>query len=323
MLPAVTTIGAPAQTTRQSSKNTVATKHLTVDQVIDMVKAGLSDDVIIARLRKEDSAFDLTPDEMIRLKNCKVSDSIVKVMLDPNAPVSTPPSQAAPTIVTTMPLTPGLGNVLPKPSGATPAAGENNSGDPNDPLQPHDSGIYLYTKDHDGKPQMIVLERAAYQGAKTGGMLGSAMTYGIKKVKTRAVIPGTRAGIRVQDPDAVFYFYFDDKQAGLGKTYFGMTNLSSPNQFSLLRLEIKKADRETVIGQFSSLGASSGNDTNALVPFKSERIRAGLYKVLPSDLKPGEYCFLATSGPQVTGMAAAYGGSVQSADLFDFGVDVK
>ena len=44
---------------------------------------------------------------------------------------------------------------------------------------------------------MIVLERAAYQGAKTGGMFQSAMTYGIVKAKTKAVIPGPHASIRV------------------------------------------------------------------------------------------------------------------------------
>jgi hypothetical protein len=81
-------------------------------------------------------------------------------------------------------------------------------------MVPHDSGIYRYTKDRDGKPQMIVLERASYQGAKTGGMFASAMTYGIVKTKTKAVIPGQHAGIKVSDPSSVFYFYFDDKQAG-------------------------------------------------------------------------------------------------------------
>lgn len=116
----------------------------------------------------------------------------------------------------------------------------------------------------------------------------------------------------------------DDKQAGLGKTYFGVGNLSNPTQFVLLKLEVKKSDRETTIGQYSALGSSSGSDSNAMIPFKSERIRAGLYKVAVADLKAGEYCFLASStGMMTTGPAAAYGVGVTSGtDIFDFGVSV-
>ncbi len=321
--------GAQGQAFRQATRNGApASKHVTVDQVIGMVNAGLSDDVIIARLRKEDKAFDLTPDDMIRLKNAKVSDAVMKVMLDPQAAPAAPAPPSPPATVITMPVMPGVSipgasSLVPKPSGATPAPGVNAVVDQNDPLQPHDSGIYLYTKDRAGKPQMIVLERASYQGAKSGGMLGYSMTYGLKKMKTKAVIPGTRAGIRVQDAAPVFYFYFDDKQAGLGKTYFGMSNLSNPNQFALLRLEVKKSDRETVIGQMGALGTSSGSDANSMVPFKSERIRAGLYKVSIDQIRSGEYCFMGTSGPQVTGMAAAYGGVTGATDLFDFGADVN
>src|SRR5579863_2019305 len=106
----------------------------------------------------------------------------------------------------------------------------------------------MFTTDHDGHqhPLMIPLERAGYQGAKTGGMFASAMTYRIVKAKTPAVIPGPKAGIRVTDSPAVFYFYFDNKDAGLGKSFFGVGNLSDPNQFGLINLEVHKANRETI-----------------------------------------------------------------------------
>jgi hypothetical protein len=309
---------AQVTTTR---KTPTPVKHVTTDDVIGMAAAGLSDDLIIARLRKEDRAFDLSPDDMIRLKKAKIGDTVLKVMMDPKAEVSPSAPQTPQPVVIPRPVIAGLPNY--NPSGATPSPGTNTSGDLNDPLVPHDSGIYLYTKDRDGKPQMIVLERASYQGAKTGGMLASAMTYGLKKTKTKAVIPGARASIRVSDVAPVFYFYFDDKQAGLGKTYFGTNSISNPSQFALLKLEVKKSDRETVIGQFGTLGASSGTDANAMIPFKSERIRTGLYKVTADSMKAGEYCFLASSGVGTTGMAAAYGvGMTRAADIFDFGMDL-
>jgi hypothetical protein len=62
-----------------------------------------------------------------------------------------------------------------------------------------------------------------------------------------------------------------------------------------------------------------------MIPFKSERIRAGLYKVKVDELKEGEYCFLASSGGMVAaGPYGAYGaGAASSADIFDFGISIQ
>jgi hypothetical protein len=298
---------------RKTSAPVAKAKTLSVAGVISMVQAGLSDDVIIARLRKEDKALALEPDEMIRLKQAKVSDAVLKVMLDPKADLSGPTPAATPTLQPA--VFPGIATN--RPSGATPGYGVV-TGDVNDPMTPHDSGIYFYGKDRGGKPHMTVLERASYQGAKSGGMFGTAITHGIIKAKTRAMISGAHAGFRVNDGSPVFYFYFDDKQAGLGKTYFGVGSLSNPNQFVLLKLEVKKSDRETVIGKYSEWGSSSGSDAGATVPFKSERIRTGLYKVTVDALQPGEYCFFASSGGTTAAGPIAVTTTTGS-DIFDFG----
>jgi hypothetical protein len=145
------------------------------------------------------------------------------------------------------------------------------------------------------------------------------VTHGIIKAKTRAIINGPHAGIQVNELSPTFYFYFDDKQAGLGKTYFGGSSLSNPNQFVLLKLEEKKNDRETVIGKFSEWGSSSGTDTGATIPFKAERIRTGLYKVTVTSMQPGEYRFYASTGDTTAaGPIAVH--STRGSDIFDFGV---
>lgn len=194
--------------------------------------------------------------------------------------------------------------------------GEEALDDSNDPLAPHDSGIYLYANSG-GSQQMTVLERAAWQGSKTGGILASAYTYGIKKVKMKAIIPGPRASIRSVDANPEFYFYFEDKAAGLGKSYFGVTNVSNPNQFVLVKLEAAKSNRETVIMEFGAWGSSSGTNDKSMVGFRSERVRPGVYHVtMNAPLRPGEYCFMAS-----TGAPAVYGaGAAATADIFDFGV---
>ncbi|MGA2435006.1 MAG: hypothetical protein ABSG25_06935 [Bryobacteraceae bacterium] len=268
------------------------------DDIIKMAKYGFGDAIIVAKIRDSNCQFDTSIDALIRLKQSNVSDAVVQLMVASGSGGSGPATAQA-----SIPNPPMTGSSL------------ASTGDPNDPLVPHDSGIYLFTKDRDGKPQMIVLERAAYQGAKTGGMFTSALTYGVAKVKTKAVIPGPRASIRVADPAPVFYFYFEDKAAGLGKSYFGITNLSSPNQFALLKLEVKKNNRETIISESNAFGASSGSDAKSMITFKSDRIRSGLYKVTVDSLQPGEYCFLASSAA-----IGAYGaGAAGAADIFDFG----
>jgi hypothetical protein len=168
---------------------------------------------------------------------------------------------------------------------------------------------------------MIELERTAYQGSKTGGMFTSAMTYGIAKAKSKAIIPGKAANIRVGEPMPVFYFYFDQKSAGLSSSsYFSGQNISNPSQFALIRLDTDKNSRSAEIGEFSMWGASSGNNQKDVVVFTSEKLKPGLYKVkLSGELKAGEYCFMAA--PAATSSYAGAVGTTSSHDLFDFGVD--
>lgn len=108
---------------------------VTLDSVIAMAQAGILDEVITARLRKEDRAFDLSRDDLIRLKKANVIDTVVRIMMDPKAEDSKPaPPAPAPTpapVVVQAPIVAGLPHV--NPSGATPGAGAASTGDPNGP----------------------------------------------------------------------------------------------------------------------------------------------------------------------------------------------
>jgi curli biogenesis system outer membrane secretion channel CsgG len=73
-----------------------------VDSVIQLVKAGMSDDLIIKSLKKTNKPLDLAPADMVKLKQAGVSDNIIGIMLDPSsapAPVAAaapPPPPPAP-----------------------------------------------------------------------------------------------------------------------------------------------------------------------------------------------------------------------------------
>jgi hypothetical protein len=54
--------------------------QLTVDQVIQLVAAKVADDIIITTIQKSSSRFDLSTDDLIRLKTAAVSDAVVRAM---------------------------------------------------------------------------------------------------------------------------------------------------------------------------------------------------------------------------------------------------
>jgi hypothetical protein len=66
------------------SKAGTANSGLTVEDIIKLTKAGLSEDIIIQQIRKNRQAFDLSTEQLIALKAANVSDRIVEVMLDPS-----------------------------------------------------------------------------------------------------------------------------------------------------------------------------------------------------------------------------------------------
>ena len=48
--------------------------------MIKLSKAGLSDDVIIAQIKKRPQPFDLTPDQLLQLKAARVNDRVIEAM---------------------------------------------------------------------------------------------------------------------------------------------------------------------------------------------------------------------------------------------------
>jgi hypothetical protein len=77
---------------------------LTVDGVISLIGAGISDDLIISKIQKSGQTFDLSTDDMIRLKKAGASDAVMKALMSATptpavasvAPVATPNAALAP-----------------------------------------------------------------------------------------------------------------------------------------------------------------------------------------------------------------------------------
>src|SRR5579863_2113561 len=106
-----------------------AQQTLNNDAIVKMVKAGFSDDLIVATVNGVPGSYDTSVDGLIALKNAGVSEKVVAAIV---TKASTPAPAAA----------------------AAPAAA-----DPNDPASPHDAGIYMMLHDPDGKARMVRLEQ--------------------------------------------------------------------------------------------------------------------------------------------------------------------
>jgi hypothetical protein len=255
---------------------------LTKDMILQMVKAGLPDDVIISKIKGEANPPTLGIDDLISLKSAGVSDGVIRAL------VSSGPKPDSPT-----------------PSGASNAI----LPDPNDPMAAHDPGIYLMMPDREGGRKMVLIERAGSGREKTAHVLRAVLTEGIAKAQVKAEVPGPRAAVRAPGVRPEFYMYFPPT-GNLGAA----DSISSPSQFSLLLLEKRKDHRETTVAKQGLGRASAGVDEKKTVRFTVEKFRAYAYKVTPNDtLKAGEYAFVAASGMGGTASTTVV--------VYDFGVD--
>jgi len=264
-------------------------KPLTNADVVQMAKAGLDETMIIKVIEANDTAFDVSPQAVMDLKNAGVSQPIIEAMLAAEAKKKVPDAAA-------------------KPAKEPPPAGAERASipDPNDPGAPHDPGIYMYTGN-----KLVMLEPTVYAQGKVGGFFKTAATYGIAKTKWKAVVQGPHAKIGTSDPGAVFYFYVEEKG-----TFGGTT---SPNEFALIRFDVKGDSREATVMQIGLFGGTSGTQDKANIPCTSLKIKPGIYKVTPNaPLKPGEYAFLSASATPAGALAP---GAAGASRLFDFGVN--
>jgi hypothetical protein len=177
-----------------------SSKRLTNQDIIAMASLGLSDDVIIAKIRSVSGSdglnFDTSVDALKSLKEAKVSDAIVKAMINP---------ALAPTVV---------------------VAGAPLTADPN--LPPPEVGVYW----KDGPTFALVQGRTLTQ-QKVGGRAGSFLTSGIRSEHWDAVVEGPTSANLVKDRRPVFYFYVPDGDTAADYVLLSLEKKSDHREFQV------------------------------------------------------------------------------------------
>lgn len=259
---------------------------LTVDGVKSLIAAGLGQETIIAKIRNSDGNYDLSTDQIIALKNGGVSDAIIAAMLDASSKAK---SQAA-------------------------AAYQNESPDPK---LPHASGVYVLN-DWTNPAQMLRLDAATANQARTSGLFGAALTSGLASAKIKTAVPNPTSKVRVKSARPTFYFFMDQANAngGIGALYFSSlgASVSSPSEFSIVRFAVKKGLREVTTGKTSLGGQKFGLVDKEKVLFTTSNVSLGVFKVtLDNDLPKGEYGFVYSTGGGIGGGAVSR--------VFDFTIE--
>lgn len=241
--------------------------------LIQMAELGMGDAIILSQIENSTNDFDLSTPALLQLKKSGLSDAVIAKVI---------------------------------------SAGKDDSKravDLNDPLAPHRPGIYYF--DESGK--LIELLPTVTSESKDKGQLATRLSYGIAKTKLVSRVSG--AGARTQLPSArTFYFYFNQQATAFDQStiaFYGFHQATSPNEFTLVQLDEKKDFRELETGSRNYYTSEIGIDQKHGRGFEIEQLAPGVFKVTPSELAMGEYCFVYAG-------AAPYERAQQK--VYDFGV---
>lgn len=270
-----------------------AQEVLTNDAVVKMVRAGLPESVIVAKIRSSQTKFDVGTDALIALREAGVPDKVLEAIV-------MPPAQA---VAPAPPVTPSASAPAPPPVTTTqPAASVPIQLPPGVVLPPH------------------VLEALQRRGAQ-GTVTGTGTVYhvlGDRKIEltavgaeiqtrrvpiigsqtTELVLPGNKAGYRTAERQPNFL------------------STAAPSEMPLVRLKPGSDDRNLKFGSASTapfVGTTHRQGVRAedRIDVEAERDTQGFYRVRPRKaLERGEYGFILTHG--FVGAASK---------VYDFGVD--
>ena len=175
--------------------------RITNRDVIDMVSLGLSDDVIITKIRAASAGatlqFDTSVNGLKELKAANVSNDVIKVMINPAPP-------AGPIVVAAAPI----------------------SNDPN--LPPPEVGIYWKNGS-----AFTRIEGQVISQTKVGGKAGSMFTYGMRNEHWDAYLDGPESKNIVSESLPEFYIYVPDGGSAADFTLLTLEKKGNRREFQI------------------------------------------------------------------------------------------
>jgi len=262
-------LGPPAsmgQATAHSNRVAAAPAGISVEDVIKLAKAGLSEDIILQQIKKKNRPFDLTTDQLIALKTANVSDRIVAFMLDPSKPEIPASAPAEPPVSPTPARAPQpMEARAVAPAVAAPIPVET------EPVLPGEVGVYARKQNQwvEVAPEIVYW--------KTGGALKTIATAGVLHGDVNGRVPGMSAHNNFSTPLELLIVAPEGVVMA---------------EYQLLRLRPNKDSREFRSVTGGVLHSQSGAFRD-MISFDGKKLANRAYQVtFPSSAGPGEYGLL-------------------------------
>ena len=312
--PPQTTAPAAAPPKKAASKAAPVTPVLTNQDIIKLVNAKLSDDLIIQKIAHSKTRFDTSVDGLVALREAGVDDRLLAVIMNPASaaaaapaarPTATPSANPppAPAPASTLPPKPSFGPDQTRPrevaatvtnSAKTPAARPVEVG-----AAPPNYGVYI--ADH-GELKPLGRIQTKVQISKLRSLLRTYIPFVRQKIDIN--IPGAHSSSRFEATRPTFFAYFPPSR--------------DASKFKLLQCKItgQNFDQRTVANA-SIMFSTEQNQDEVPCDIGPTSVK-DLYRIFPrEDLPAGEFGFVeGNTGSKSTS-------NIEILDVYDFGVDRK
>ncbi len=265
-----------------------AQEILTNDSVLIMVRAGLPESVILAKIRSTPSRFDLRAEALVGLKQAGVPGKVLEATVTPVAALPGPPPALSPAASPAPAISP--------PPEAAPSSG----------LPPLPAGTAVLSV-----PPPIDALRGRGTVYQLIGCKYVELTPTLAEVqsnfvffyqKSELVVHGRRAHDRITDRQPVFYSSYAASELQL-------VRLKPGDEHDDRNLKISSGTAVPFMGVTQRRGVRAEDS----IEVGAEKDAQGSYRVRPrSPLGPGEYGFVLTHG---------FAAGATTGQLYDFGVD--
>jgi hypothetical protein len=247
--------------------------------VVDMVKSGLPENIILKKIETTPNRFDLSTDSLVKLSNDGVSTNIVSAMMESGGKTVTQYHELV--------------------------------------KQLEEPGIYFIEGEDLLQSKRRYMEPSVIDKVKEGSFgshMAGALTSAAKK-KVKAIVIGEKANLETgMKPSFLFYFGDEADKATSSQPQtdqndpmamlralqnmntadkIKFSGISSPNEMRLIKADEDKNERSFVASSASGMVKESGIDSDFIRQFRFERLESGLYEIyFEKPLEPGEYMFI-------------------------------
>jgi hypothetical protein len=298
---------APQAKPRTAAPSTTGAAVMTNRDIIQLVGAKVSDDIIIAKIKQSKTRFDTSTSGIIALKQAGVSDALIAVMVNAPSASASPPASAGSATTPASPkpgLAPGetasnasrevaaTGTVAASRTAAEPAPAVITKAPPN-------YGMYIETG---GELKPLGSIETKIQVSKFRSLLRSAIPFVRQKIDIN--VPGAHSTSRFEARRPNFYAFFPPSR--------------DVSKFKLLQCKItgQNFDQRTVANA-SIMFSTEQNQDEVPVDIGPTSV-PDLYKISArEDLTSGEFGFVEGN----TGSKSA--SNIDIIDVYDFGIDHK